>query len=91
MNYFITYSPIGVLIMMQDGPRFDHADDVTGFIDDILKCRDSSSCLLEGAKEALEDGEIWAGSNAKPELLEWLHSVIVNFENTPPNGYCRLI
>ena len=81
MNYFITYSPIGVLIVKQDGPRFDHVEDVTGFIDDILKCRHSSSCRLEGAKAALEDGELWKGSNATPELLEWLHGVITEFED----------
>ena len=53
--------------------------DVVGLVDDIIAER-AGSCPLEGAKEALEDGAAWQGSDATPELLEQLHALICEHE-----------
>ena len=57
--------------------------DVTGLVDDILAERDGC-CPLGGAKDALEDGTLWAGSDATTEMLEEIHSAICEWEAENP-------
>lgn len=54
--------------------------DVTGLIDDILAGR-HGNCPLDGAKDALEDGALWQGSNATQEILEEIHAAICEWED----------
>lgn len=56
---------------------------VTGLVDDILAER-NGCCPLDGAKDALEDGSLWAGSDATPEILEEIHSAICEWEAENP-------
>lgn len=57
--------------------------DVNGLVDDILAGRDGS-CPLDGAKDALEDGYLWAGTDATPEILEEIHSAVCEWEAENP-------
>lgn len=56
---------------------------VTGLVDDILAER-NGCCPLDGAKDALEDGTLWTGSDATPEILEEIHSAICEWEAENP-------
>lgn len=53
--------------------------DVGGLVDDIMAER-TGCCPLEGAKNALEDGALWNGSDATPEVLEEIHNAICEYE-----------
>ena len=53
--------------------------DVAGLVDDILAGH-TGCCPLEGAIAVLEDGGMWAGSNATPALLEELHLLATEYE-----------
>lgn len=79
---FINYNVnSGISINTFRNPNGYANSDVTGLVDDIAAERDGC-CPLEGAKEALEDGTLWQGSNATPEILEALHTAITEYENS---------
>lgn len=61
--------------------------DVSGLVEDIIAER-AGSCPLEGAKSALEDGSVWAGTDVAAELLEQLHALICEHEEIAPVSTC---
>jgi hypothetical protein len=81
MNYFINFdvnTGISINSYRQAVGYFN--DSVEGLVDDIVN-GDCGCCPLDGAKHALEDGELWAGSDATAEILEELHAAITDFED----------
>lgn len=77
---FINYSVnAGISINSFRQPSGYANSEVTGLVDDILAERDGC-CPLDGAKSALEDGALWAGSDATAEVLEMVHSAICEWE-----------
>ena len=77
---FINYTVnAGVTINSYRNATGYYNDDVTGLIDDIV-AELSGCCPLEGAKAALEDGTLWNGSDATPEVLEEIHNAICEYE-----------
>lgn len=54
-------------------------DDIGGLVEDVL-AEKNTCCPPEGAKELLEDGSCWNGSNVTPELPEELHALICDYE-----------
>ena len=49
--------------------------DVIGLIDDIVSGT-CGNCPMDGALDALEDGELWVDGNANQEVIEELHALI---------------
>ena len=78
MNWFINYRPeIGFSVNGWRVPGGYFNDDVLGLVDDVLgEC--AGSCPLDGAKDALEDGSLWA--DGMENILESLHYAIAPFE-----------
>lgn len=80
MSYFINYDVnTGLSINTFRNNGYANSD-VGGLVDDIVAEREGY-CSLDGAKDALEDGAFWAGSNATQEILEELHALICEFED----------
>lgn len=81
MNYFINYNAqtdhVSINTFRESGGFF--RDDIKDLVYDV-EIGHSSSCDLEGAKDALQDGEIWKGSIVKQETLEVIHAAISEFE-----------
>lgn len=77
---FINYSPLtGVSINSFRQPSGYANWDVDGLVVDIIAGRDSS-CRLEGAKDALEDGSLWPDNDVVQEVLEEVHAAICDWE-----------
>ena len=55
-------------------------EDVAGLVEDIA-AGVHSCCNLEGALEAVRDGEAWAGSKATTEILEMIDAAICEFHD----------
>lgn len=81
MKYFINYSAqndhYSIDTFRATGASYN--DDVVGLIEDV-KAGHSSCCPLDGTKDALEDGSVWAGTGATEEDLEYLHARICEWE-----------
>jgi len=69
----------GLSINSYRHPSATMSKDVAELVDDIIADQ-NGCCPLEGAKDALEDGSVWQGSDATHELLEELHALIRNYE-----------
>jgi len=77
MNLFINFSPLaGYSVNTYRNPNGYANNDVLGFVDDVFNGVDSS-CPLEGAREALEDGSLWAGQGHMQETIEGVHDFLV--------------
>lgn len=80
VSYFINYNVnTGINIATYRQPTGYANSDVGGLVDDILAGRDGC-CPLEGAKDTLEDGYYWQGSDATPEILSEIHDAISAWE-----------
>ena len=55
---------------------FNH--DVKGLVADIA-VKIPSCCNLEGALDAVRDGEVWAGTNATTKILEMIDTAICEY------------
>ena len=79
MNYFINFNAQTGSITIDTYRNNGMANaDVIGLVEDIEK-EISSTCSLEGALTALEDGSIW--NDDQQEIIENLHAAIMEFEN----------
>lgn len=61
----------------QNNGWFNH--DVKGLVADMA-VKIPSCCNLEGALEAIRDGEVWVGTDATTEILEMIETAICEFE-----------
>jgi hypothetical protein len=79
MTDFINYNPMtGFSInTFRDSDGY-YNDDVLGLVEDVQNGA-SSCCMVEGAKDALEDGSLW--TDAQQEIVESIHNAIVDNEN----------
>ena len=74
MAYIINFSPVsGISIDRHRAPGASVDDDVRGLVADIRANR-AGRCLLDGARDALEDGSLWEDDDQ--ETLELLHATI---------------
>ena len=79
MTYFINYNPMtGFSINTFREPNGYCNEDVLGLVEDVQNGA-SSCCMLDGAKDALEDGSLW--TDEQQEIVESIHSVITEDEN----------
>lgn len=77
---FINYSVnTGISINTYRKPSGYANSDIGGLVEDIIAERDGC-CPLEGAKDLLEDGHYWQGSNAPQEILNEIHTAICDWE-----------
>lgn len=75
MTLFINYNPTVGLSINTYRNSFYYSPDIRDLVDDILR-EDIGCCELEGALDALEDGDCWEGIDVTQGLLEELHCLI---------------
>lgn len=81
MKYFINYDVNRGISIDTSRNAYGYFNfDVGGLVDDIINGY-SSCCDLDGALDMLES-DVWSGSIATIELLDYLHALIVEFEKT---------
>lgn len=77
---FINFSTIsGLSINTYRKPEAIACDDVGELIEEMKRGHDAV-CDLSGAKDLLEDGAYWNGSDVTPEDLEVVHALICDYE-----------
>jgi hypothetical protein len=81
---FINYSCHQGKLWISNDPIYIPSADVSLYsVKDIviaMLCGESSSCPLKGALDALEDGSLWEDTTANTEILEDVHSLILDYE-----------
>lgn len=80
MNHFINFSVNTGLSINAYRKVNSSASDIIDLALAVTRGDENVTCDLEGAKDALEDGAAWAGTDVTQEALEEIHDLICEFE-----------
>lgn len=77
---FINYNTKTGLSISTSRSASAYAGDIGDLAIAVTNGNESVSCLLEGAKDAIEDVHYWAGSSVSIDALEEIHDFICQYE-----------